>query len=265
MSSQTSRETAGEQHGTADREIGDLVRRLSADEGRSPRARGQLMARLGTALAESARRAGAGGLAGGRWLTDVLVEDIAPRIPVRDLETLQAHHGHRSGEALGDSLVDTASKSTAAVGAAGGVLAAAEYAAPPALLSVPVQLAAETLVVAAIETKLIAELHEAYGVQVPGSRTQRSLTFVQAWAKQRGVDPLKPGSVTLALGAATKHALRRRLMRVFGRNFSTLGPFLTGAVAGSALNYRGTRQLAHVVRKDLRGRVIGTSAALPPS
>ena len=39
-----------------------------------------------------------------------------------------------------------------------------EFAAPPTLLTAPVQLAAETLLVAAIEIKLLAELHEVYGV-----------------------------------------------------------------------------------------------------
>ncbi|MQA83640.1 MAG: hypothetical protein GEV03_03145 [Streptosporangiales bacterium] len=222
------------------------------------------MVRLAAALADGARRAGARGVAGGRWLADVFIDEIAPRVPIRDLETLQAHHRGRTGEALADSLTNTAAKSTAAVGAAGGVLAAAEYAAPPTLLSAPVQIAAETLVVAAIEMKLIAELHEAYGVQIPGTRTQRSVVFLQAWGKRRGVNPLQPDSLTLALGAAAKHALRRRLMRVFGRNLSTLGPFLTGAVAGGTLNYGGTRRLAELVRNDLRGQVMGVSTPHRP-
>lgn len=236
-------------------DVGELVRRLSSDEGLSRHARGRMLARLGAALADRAARARATGIAGGRWLTDVLVRDIAPRIPVRELEALQAHHQGRSGEALADALVEAAARSTAAVGAAGGALAAAQFTAPPTLLSAPVQLAAETLVVAAIETKLIAELHEVYGIQVPGTGAQRGLIFLQAWSKRRGVDPLQPGSVTFALGQAAKQALRRRLMRLFGRNISTLGPFLTGAVAGGTLNYRGTKRLAELVRADMRGRV----------
>ena len=244
-------------------EVGDLVRRLSSGEDLNRRARGRLMARLGAALADNARKAGGRGVAGGRWLVDVFAEDIAPRIPIRDLDALRAHHQGRTGEALADSLVEAAARSAAAVGAAGGVLAAAEYGAPPTLVSVPVQIAAETLVVAAIETKLIAELHEAYGVQVPGNRRQQGVAFVQAWGRQRGIDPLRPGSMTLALGTAAKQALRRRLMRLFGRNISTLGPFLTGAVAGGALNYRGTHRLGALVRGDLRGRVIGVSSSHP--
>lgn len=252
------RHEAGPEEASAG-EVGDLVRRLSSEEGLDRGTRSRLMLRLGAALADHARRAGVRGAAGGRWLADVLVEEALPRMPVRDLDTLRTHHHDRTGEALADSLADVASKTTATVGAAGGMLAAAQYSAPPTLAAVPVQIAAETLVVAAVETKLIAELHEAYGVQVPGSRGQQGIVFVQAWVRQRGIDPLNPASVSLALGAAAKQALRRRLMRVFGRNFSTLGPFLTGAVAGGALNYRGTRRLAELVRRDLRGRIIGAS------
>ena len=65
---------------------------------------------------------------------------------------------------LAQALISGAAKATGAVGAAGGALAAVEFAAPPTLLTAPVQLAAETLLVAAIEVKLLAELHEVYEV-----------------------------------------------------------------------------------------------------
>ena len=41
---------------------------------------------------------------GGRWLVDLFV-DIAPRIPVRDAETLRDHYDGLTGEALADQLV----------------------------------------------------------------------------------------------------------------------------------------------------------------
>jgi hypothetical protein len=242
-------------------EIGELVGRLSGDEDMDRETRGRLLGRLARLLTASARRAGVTGLAGGRWLSEVFTQ-VAPRIPVRDLERLRRHHGGLSGERLADDLVRVAAKGTMAVGAAGGALAAVEFTAPPLLLTVPAQLVAESLVVAAIEVKLIAELHEVYGVQVPGAGTTRAGVFLTAWARQRGFDPMAGGTVTLALGTAAKQALRNRLLRLLGRHLTTLGPFLTGAVAGGTLNRAFTKRLAEAVRKDLR-RHFGTPTDLP--
>ncbi|NRQ35089.1 hypothetical protein HII36_25165 [Nonomuraea sp. NN258] len=235
-------------------EVGELVGRLTEPGELEPAERRRLLGRLAQALAAGAKRARATGAGRGRWLADVFL-NIAPRIPIRDLQTLSEHHHGLTGEALADDLVRTAQKATTAVGAIGGALAAAQFAAPPLLLSAPAQLVAETIVVAAIEVKLLAELHEVYGVRVQGSGTQRAFAFTSAWAKQRGVDPLAPGSVTLALGAATKTALRNRLMRTLGRHLTTLGPFLTGAVAGGALNRIATKKLGDAIRQDLRGKL----------
>ena len=73
-----------------------------------------------------------------------------------------------SDDDLAQSLISGAAKTSSAIGAAGGALAAVEFAAPPTLLTAPVQVVAETLVVAAAEIKLIAELHEVYGVPATG-------------------------------------------------------------------------------------------------
>ncbi|MEW9530255.1 hypothetical protein [Microbispora sp. NPDC049125] len=239
-------------------EVADLVGRLVTPEETDGAERRRLLGRLSKALADSARKARRAGTGRGRWLADVFM-NIAPRLPVRDYATLQEHHYGLTGEQLADDLVRTAVKATTAVGAIGGALAAAEFAAPPLLLSAPAQIVAETLVVAAIEVKLLAELHEVYGVKVTGNGSQRATEFALAWSKQRGVNPLAPGSATVALGAAAKTALRKRLMRTMGRHLTTLGPFLTGAVAGGALNRTATRKLAEAVRADLRRQ-----RALPP-
>lgn len=231
-------------------EMGELVGRLSGDDMDSD-TRGRLLARFARLLGTSARRAGTAGVAGGRWVTDIVV-DVAPHVPIRDLETLRAHYDGLHGEELGDALVRTAQRATTGVGAAGGALAAVEFAAPPLLLTAPAQVAAETVVVAAVEMKLIAELHEVYGVQVPGNGTTRAAVFLQSWAQQRGVDPLKPGTVAAALGIAARTGLRKRLLRTMGRHLTTFGPFLTGAVAGAALNRAATKRLADSVRNDLR-------------
>lgn len=241
-------------------EMAELVGRLSDDD-IDNETRGRLLGRLARLLAASARRAGTAGVARGRWLADVVAE-IGPHIPVRDLATLRAHHHGLTGEQLAESLVRAAQRATTATGAAGGALAAVQFVAPPLLLSAPAQIVAETVAVAVIEVKLLAELHEVYGVQVPGSGAARGAIFVQLWAHQRGFDPLQPASVTAALGLAAKTGLRKRLMRTLGRHLTTLGPFLTGAIAGGALNRTATRRLADTVRKDLR-RAIDAPATRP--
>lgn len=244
-------------------EIGELVGRLTTDDGMDRETRGRLLGRLARLLGQSARRAGASGVARGRWLADLLVA-IVPHIPIRDLERLSAHHHGLTGEELADSLVKVAVNGTTAVGAAGGALAAVEFAAPPMLLTAPAQLAAETIVIAAIEVKLIAELHEVYGVRVQGGGATRAAAFLTSWAKQRGINPLETGSATGALGSAAKAALRKKMLRTLGRSMSTMGPFLTGAAAGAALNRAATKRLATTIRGDLRKNV-GTPVPLPPS
>jgi len=236
-------------------QVGDLLARFArsgpdADSGADRR---RLLGALATALGASARGAGTVAVLGGRWLADLLLE-AAPRIPVRDLGTLVRHHEGRTGEDLADALVAAAEKATTAVGAAGGALAAVQFAAPPTLLATPVQIAAETLAVAAVEVKLIAELHEVYGVPVHGSGTQRGVAYVTAWAGRRGVDPFGPKGFSAALGSAAKRQLRRRLVGRAGRNLTTMGPLLTGAVAGGVINRRETHKLGEEVRADLRRR-----------
>jgi uncharacterized membrane protein YoaK (UPF0700 family) len=248
-------ETAGEDQSPAvSEEIGDLIGRLSADQDLDRETRGRLLARLARLLGASTRKAGATGLAGGRWMSDVFSE-VAPRIPIRDLDTLRRHNGGRQGEPLADDLVRSAVNATTAVGAAGGALAAVEFVAPPLLLSAPAQLVAEALVLAAIEVKLIAELHEVYGVQVQGTGTGRAAAYVTAWARQRGINPLDSNSMTNALSIAAKQALRKRMLRTLGRSLTTMGPFLTGAFAGGALNRAATKRLADTIRTDLRRHV----------
>lgn len=244
--------------------MGELIGRLSGTEELDGTTRGRLLARLARLLSANARQAGVKGLAGGRWLSEVFAE-VAPRIPIRDLETLRRHHPGLTSEALADELTRTAVNATTAVGAAGGALAAVEFAAPPLLLTAPAQIVAETLVVAAIETKLIAELHEVYGVQIQGGTAQRAMVHITAWARQRGVNPLESGSLSVGLGSAAKTALRKRLLRTMGRHMTTLGPFLTGAVAGGTLNRAATKRLAEKVRDDLvrYGTLKGRERGLP--
>ena len=184
-----------------------------------------------------------------------------PRIKVRDLATLEAQHEGLHGDRLAQELAKNATRASAAVGAASGALMSAEQFVPPAWLSFPFELAVETLAVAAIELKLVAELHEVYGRPVEGSASERSTALVKAWAERRGVTAAtvaRPGGLADALGRGARQELsklvRRRLVRRLGRNVTSLAPLFAGAVAAAEVNRRATRSLAEAIVNDLRPR-----------
>lgn len=243
-----------------DAEIGATVAALTADD-LEPAGRRQLLGRL----VANVRRRGLGQMfrprAALQWMADV-VTDIAPHVPVRDLETLRQHFPDLDGDDLADRLIRNAARATAGVGAAGGGVATFEWVAAPTLLSAPVLLGAETLAVVAIELKLMGELHEVYGQPVIGSPAQRAVTLIQSWSSQRGVNPLLPGgAIASVLGTAGRRELQNTILRRFGRNLTTFGPMLTGAAAASYLNGRATKNLGSRVQKDLRkkGRAVSSS------
>lgn len=219
------------------------------------------------ALGRSARAAGAGAVVTGRWLADLVLE-YAPRVPIRDLESIRAHHNGLTGAALAADLIRSASRSSAAVGAATGAAVSAGQLAPPSWIVVPFELAAETVLIALIEIKLIAELHEVYGHPVQGAVGSRAGSLVRAWAERRGVSAdllATPGGLADALGRGTRNELtrllRRRLAGRMGRNLSSLAPLLTGAIAGAEINRRATKGLGESVVRDLADR--STQLALP--
>ncbi|MFC9886728.1 hypothetical protein [Streptomyces pilosus] len=195
---------------------------------------------------EGARRGGARARAGLAHLADRIIE-IAPRVPVRDLATLRRQFPGLGPEELADRLVAGAAKATATVGA--GVGAAAMMPVPPAM---PTELAAEITGVAAIELKLIAELHEVYGVRPAGALAQRSTVYLNSWSEERGVQATKPSTVSAALNSRMKRELRQRIMKRTVRNLPNLMPFLVGAAVGAVMNRRDTRKLAARIRDDLR-------------
>lgn len=189
-----------------------------------------------------------------RWVADT-VGDLAPHVPIRGRETLRKHFPGMTDDEVADRLIRNAARATAAIGAAGGGVAAVEWVATPTLLTAPVVLAAETVAVVTVEIKLLGELHEIYGRPVTGSATQRGVALMTSWAHRRGVNPLVPGvGVAAVLGTAARRDLRDRLLRRFGRNLTSFGPFLTGAAVASYLNRRATLALAGEIRKDLRGK-----------
>ncbi|MGW0710460.1 hypothetical protein ACWD4G_31655 [Streptomyces sp. NPDC002643] len=197
-------------------------------------------------LRTGARKGGERARAGLAYLTDRIIE-MAPRIPVRDLATLRAQFPGLGPEQIADKLVAGAANGTSTVGA--GIGAAAMLPTPPAL---PAELAAEITGVAAIELKLIAELHEVYGVRPAGNLRQRSAAYLDSWSGERGIDVTKPMTIDAALGGQMKRQLRQQIMKRMVRNLPNLMPFLIGAAVGAVMNRRDTRQLAARIRKDLR-------------
>jgi hypothetical protein len=172
---------------------------------------------------------------------------MAPRVPVRDLQTLRRQFPGLGPEEIADKLVAGAANATSTVGA--GIGAAAMLPVPPAM---PTELAAEITGVAAIELKLIAELHEVYGVRPAGNLKDRSTAYVRSWSGERGVDVLKPSSINSALGGQMKRELRQQIMKRMVRDLPNLMPFMVGAVVGAVMNRRDTRRVAAKVRADLR-------------
>jgi hypothetical protein len=244
------------------RDVADIVVRLGDDDrGRADKAK-DLVALSGIVGARD-RRAGASAVASGRMLADLLL-DAAPHIPIRDLATLSEHHHGLTGEALADALVRNATRATMGIGAAGGAVAAAEWATLPLLITVPLEVVVETVAVAAVEVKLVGELHAVYGVDVPGTGSQRATAFAGSWASRRGIDPLRPWTIPNVLGIAGRQQLGKRMISRFARNLGTIIPFLIGAVIGARVNSVETTKLAAEMRTDLR-RVAAEGQGRPVS
>ncbi|MFF7638275.1 hypothetical protein ACFZB9_34780 [Kitasatospora sp. NPDC008050] len=228
------------------------------EQGRAPeqeRAQARTRATLGRvsrSLAGRTATASHRAAVGSRSLADRLLA-TAPRIPVRDLATLRRQFPQAATpEELADRLATGAARATTTIGAGVGAAAVVPT------VAVTAELAAELLAVAAVEVKLIAELHEAYGQPAVGSRTERATAYVGAWAERRGIDSislLQPsGLLTMGAGARVRRQVTRRLTRGSLRKLPSLTPLLIGSALGAQLNRRDTRRLAAQVRADLRGR-----------
>jgi len=212
-------------------------------------------ARLGTAAkrgAQAARRgagtAGHGASLAGNWLAGQVVA-MGPRLRIRDQATLRAQFPGRSDDEIAALLIQRAAVAAAAVGAATGA-----WAALPVLPAFPAEIAAETLAVVGIEIKLVAELHEVYGVPATGSATERAGAYIAAWAHRRGV-LMVPGGLLLVAGSPLARQLRRRLAGRVRRSTFSLSPFFTGAIAGAVLNRGETRRLGRDIHEDLHRRL----------
>jgi hypothetical protein len=201
--------------------------------------------------AATARRgassAGRGVTSGMNWLTAQVVA-MGPRLRIRDQATLRAQFPGQSDDEIAQRLIERAARASAAVGGTTGA-----WAALPALPAFPAEVAAETLAVVGIEVKLVAELHEVYGMGAVGSGTERARAYIGSWASRRGVYQVD-GGLLLVAGSPLARQLTRRLAARVRRSTFSLAPLFTGAVAGALLNRRETRRLGREIRDDLRQR-----------
>lgn len=182
------------------------------------------------------------GPAPGTALGDLLTA-VAPRLPVRDRDRLRRAHPGATDDEIADALVARAGKLTAAIGAATGGLSAAHWFAPPSLLTLPLELGAETVLVAGVEVVLVGELHELAGQ--PASRE----AYLSSWSTQRSVD--RSAGAQGLLTAAALRMVRRRVSRRLARSVPAAAPFLVGAALAGRGNRRATEALAERLRRDL--------------
>src|SRR5947207_6733992 len=214
-----------------------------------PQEQRRLVSRFTRAVTSGARAAGRGTRAvrrragdGGGWLADHVVA-MAPRLRVRDRAALAAQFPGKSPDEIADALIEGAARAAAAAGGAVGMASAL-----PVLPAFPAEIAAETLVLAGIELKLVAELHEAYGTPAPGKFPERMSAYVGAWAHRRGVF-LVAGRPIFPAGSPLARLLRRRLVGRAGLSAVSLGPPLTGAAAGAWFIRRAGRHLGPDIRR----------------
>jgi hypothetical protein len=209
-------------------------------------ATGTIVRRTGRAR-RGAGSAGRGLTSGVSWLTGQVVA-MGPRLRIRDQATLRSQFPGRSDDEIAGLLVDRAARATAAVGGATGA-----WAVLPVVPAFPAEVAAETLAVVGIEIKLVAELHEIYGMPAAGSAPERARSYIAAWASRRGVYRVD-GGLLLVASSPLARQLARRLAGRARRSVFSLSPLLTGAVAGAVLNRRETRKFGRQIREELRNR-----------
>jgi hypothetical protein len=234
----------------------------------SGRAASKVLADVVSAVAGAARARGArsGGAAEGttsrgRWAPGGLLTDLldaaAPALPIRDRARLQAAHPGATEQEIAEALTARAARLTGAIGAATGGLAAAAWFAPPSLVAMPLELGAQTVLVAAVEVVLVGELHELYRRPAPGDAGARALAYLNSWSTQHAVGTDGSTGLLSRLGTAGAAALRRRVTRRLAGSATSLTPMLVGATLAARSNRKATASLADRVLADLR-------STLPP-
>jgi hypothetical protein len=237
-------------HGVADRTTtAAAFVAASARRGADTAARrGAATARMGAAGARRGASSASRGVGSGmNWFTAQVVA-MGPRLRFRDQATLRAQFPGQSDDEIAQRLIDRAARAATAVGGTTGA-----WAALPVLPAFPAEVAAETLAVVGIEVKLVAELHEIYGMGAVGSGTERARAYIGSWASRRGIYQVDGGLLLIA-GSPLARQLTRRLAGRVRRSTLALAPLFTGALAGAVLNRRETRRLGYEIRDDLRQR-----------
>ncbi len=178
---------------------------------------------------------------------------IAPRLPIRDRATLEQHLKMRDPERLANAVTKNAANATAVAGSVGGFFFLAPRTGPGLLLSIPLRVAAETLVVAVIELKMIAELYEIYDQPLEGNSTQKGTTALKLWASFRGLDISDTGGIVQTVAEiARRPTTRRAAASVTGKALGGRGLRLGAGVLGAVENRKSSFQLAEQVRTELR-------------
>ena len=153
---------------------------------------------------------------------------------------------------IAELLVARAARVTTGIGAATGGLSAAAWFAPPALLALPLELGAETVLTGAVEIVLVGELHELYGRAAAGDARTRAAAYLASWSAQRSVDEAGAAGLGMVLGGAGLKTLSRRMTRRLARSVPSAAPFLIGAAVAGRGNRKATETLGQRVLADLR-------------
>jgi hypothetical protein len=207
-------------------------------------------ATAGSATGGSSAKGGSRGFAPGGVLGDLL-DAAAPRLPIRDRDRLRRAYPGLTDAEIADALVARATRLTGGIGAATGGLAAAQWFAPPSMVAVPLELGAQTVLVAAVEVVLVGELHELAGRRAPGDARERAAAYLGSWTTQRPVGSARSAGLFSLISSVGGTALRRRVTQRLARSTTSMAPLLVGATLAARGNRKATTALADRLRAEL--------------
>jgi hypothetical protein len=182
------------------------------------------------------------------------VQDLARMQPIRGPEALSAAFPGLSREELAHELVTRAARSTAAAGATGAAIVAAEELLPPSWPSIPGTLAIETAAVIAIELRCVGELHRVFGRVLPEDPAARGWLLIRAWLAERDVNLDLDAGVAGLVTPALRRQITRRVLSRLGRGGTGVLPVGIGAAVAGTLNFKATRKLGERLIADLAGQ-----------
>ena len=217
---------------------------------------GALAGAVGAALSEARRPSATADEPGASSATPGPLREVlaaaAPRLPIRTTTQLRQAYPGLSDEEIADALVARAARVTSGIGAGTGGLSAARWFAPASLLTLPIVLGGESVLVAGVELVLVGELHELYGRPAVGDARTRAAAYVASWSEQRPVDGATTAGLGALLGTTGMRALRTQIPRKLAGAMPSAAPFMLGAALAGRGNRRATETLAERIRSDLR-------------